>query len=271
MSRQGRIRAGIGGWNYEPWRETFYPAAVTRKDELAYASRQVTAIEINSTFYRLQKPHVFAGWRDATPDDFMFSVKAPRYIAQRAVLADAQPYVERFIGSGVMELGTKLGPLLWQLAPNQQFEADDLRHFLEFLPHEANGVPLRHALEVRHQSFATPEFLDIARANQVAVVFEDDQKHPGFADLTGDFVYARLRRSLASEATGYSVTAIQNWVRRARTWVQGDEPTDLPRIDEETVAEARPRDVFVFFINGAKERAPAAAMKFIEELAAVHI
>lgn len=266
MSKHGRIRAGIGGWSYDPWRDTFYPATVTKKQELAYASRQVTAIEINSTFYRLQKPPVFAGWRDATPDDFVFSVKAPRYIAQRAVLADARPYVERFVGSGVLELGPKLGPLLWQLAANQQFEPDDLRRFLEFLPHEAGGLKLRHALEVRHQSFGTPEFLEIARANQVAVVFEDDQKHPGFADLTGDFVYARLRRSLSSEPAGYPLVAIQNWVRRAQTWAQGDEPTDLPRIDEETAAAVTPRDVFVFFINGAKERAPAAALRFLAEL-----
>jgi len=267
MTAAGRIRVGIGGWSYPPWRETFYPQSVSKNDELVYASRKVSAIEINSTFYRLPTPAVFAKWRESTPDDFVFSIKAPRYIAQRKTLADAQPYVDRFISGGIAELRDRLGPILWQLTPQQAFEPDDLRRFLEFLPSEIDGLKLRHALEVRHQSFADPRFLESARAHHVTVVFEDDKSYPGFADVTGDFVYARLRRSESSEPTGYSLPALQTWTARAKTWAHGDEPTDLPRVQKKIIAKTTPRDVFIYFINGAKERAPAAAMQLIENLA----
>lgn len=267
MSNTGRIRVGIGGWNYEPWRETFYPLQIGKKGELDYASRKVTAIEINSTFYRLQKPEVFARWRDATPDGFMFSVKAPRFITQRKVLADAGPHVQRFLDSGVTELGSKLGPILWQLEPKHVFDADDLRALLELLPPNAGSLKLRHALEVRHASFACVPFLAMARAHHVTVVLEDDETYPGFADATGDFIYARLRRSVATEATGYPSIEIERWAQRARTWASGAEPDDLPRVEKITAAaKSQPRDVFVYFINGAKERAPAAAMALIGRL-----
>lgn len=195
MTAAGRIRVGIGGWSYPPWRETFYPQHVGKNDELDYASRQLSAIEINSTFYRLPSAAVFAKWRGSTPDGFVFSIKAPRYIAQRRILADARPYVERFIGGGIAELRDRLGPILWQLTPQQVFVPDDLQRFLEFLPGEIDGLKLRHALEVRHPSFADPRFLEIAREHRTTVVFEDDASYPGFADVTGDFTYARLRRS----------------------------------------------------------------------------
>lgn len=267
MSNTGRIRVGIGGWSYEPWRETFYPPEIGKKDELAYASRKVTAIEINSTFYRLQKPEVFAKWREATPDDFMFSVKAPRFIAQRRVLADAGPHIQRFLDSGITELGSKLGPILWQLEPKHAFEPDDLRAFLELLPPGVDSLKLRHALEVRHASFATADFLTMAKEHNVTVVLEDDATYPGFADATGDFIYARLRRSVASEATGYPVADIAQWAERARTWARGQEPDDLPRVAPPgRAAKESPRDVFIYFINGAKERAPAAAMALIDRL-----
>ena len=267
MTTPSRIRVGIGGWNYEPWRETFYPPTVTKKDELEYASRKVTAIEINSTFYRLQKAEVFAKWRDATPNGFMFSVKAPRFVAQRRVLADASPHIERFLASGIVELGDKLGPLLWQLDPGHGFEADDMQRFLELLPEKAHGIRLRHALEVRHESFATEQFLALARERAVTVVLEDDEEYPGFADATGDFIYARLRRSVSSEPTGYPLTGIEQWAERARQWAKGSEPTDLPRVNPTPVSTMKkPRDVFIYFINGAKERAPAAAMKLLETL-----
>lgn len=265
MARNGRIRVGIGGWSYEPWRETFYPASVTKKDELEYASRKVTAIEINSTFYRLQKPEVFAKWRDATPEDFMFSIKAPRFIAQRRVLAEAGPHLQRFIESGITELGAKLGPLLWQLDPKHPFRADDMQAFLDLLPARADGLKLRHALEVRHESFATPAFLELARERNVTVVLEDDEEYPGFADATGDFIYARLRRSVGSEVTGYPVADIRRWAERAQLWAHGQEPDDLPRVSK-AHAKSAPRDVFIYFINGAKERAPGGAMKLIELL-----
>ncbi|HEY6640747.1 DUF72 domain-containing protein [Povalibacter sp.] len=268
MSNTGRIRVGIGGWSYEPWRETFYPPEIGKKSELEYASRKVTAIEINSTFYRLQTPAVFAKWRDTTPDDFIFSVKAPRFVAQRRVLADAGPHINRFLASGVTELGSKLGPILWQLEPKHTFAADDLQAFLELLPSTVDARPLRHALEVRHASFADPAFLQLARTHNVTVVLEDDEQYPGFADATGDFIYARLRRSVSNEATGYPTEEIDRWSQRALTWSRGEEPDDLPRVEPlQHRTKPAPRDVFIYFINGAKERAPAAAMTLIGKLA----
>jgi uncharacterized protein YecE (DUF72 family) len=267
MTSQAHIRVGIGGWNYEPWRETFYPSTVTKKAELEYASRKVTAIEINSTFYRLQKAEVFAKWRDATPDGFMFSVKAPRFVAQRRVLADAGPSIERFLDSGVTALGEKLGPLLWQLDPKHAFQSDDMQRFLDLLPEKAHGLHLRHALEVRHESFSTEDFLTLARERGVTVVLEDDAEYPGFADATGEFIYARLRRSVSSEPSGYTPAAIKQWATRAQIWAKGSEPTDLPRVSPVASSKKKqPRDVFIYFINGAKERAPAAAMKLLETL-----
>jgi uncharacterized protein YecE (DUF72 family) len=263
---QGHIRVGIGGWNYEPWRETFYPPGTVQTRELDYASRQVTAIEINGTFYRLQKPEVFGKWHDATPKDFMFSVKAPRFIVQRRDLSTAGSAVERFLSSGIAELKSKLGPILWQLAPTKRFDGDELEAFLRLLPATVGRQQLRHALEVRNESFMNREFLDIARKHEVAVVYEDDTTHPGFADLTSSFVYARLRRSIASVTTGYSLDALKLWSRRAKTWAKGSEPTDLPRVAPKTKTPAAPRDVFIYFINGAKERAPAGAQKLISLL-----
>lgn len=263
----GRIRAGIGGWSYDPWRETFYPAAVKKKDELHYASRQVTAIEINSTFYRLQQPHVFAKWRDETPEGFVFALKAPRFVAQRKVLAQAGPFIERFVGSGISELGAKLGPILWQLAPTQVFAAQDLQAFLQQLPGEVAGLKLRHALDVRHESFRQPDFACIAQEHGVAVVFEDDAEYPAIAEITADFVYARLRRCVATEPSGYSAAALATWRECAQAWARGEQPAVLPSVRDADAVQPGPRDVFVFFINGAKERAPAAAQAFIASLA----
>ena len=217
--RSGRIRAGMGGWNYEPWRETFYPGDVTKKGELAYASRQVTAIEVNGTFYRLQTPAVFAKWRDETPDDFVFTLKAPRFITNRRVLREAEAFVPRFLASGLSELGPKLGPILWQLAPTKAFEPDDVAGFLRLLPKELDGLRLRHAFEVRHDSFMTADYLALAREHGVATVFADTDEHPSFADVTGDFVYARLMRTVSSEQTGYARSA-RAWAERAHAWAE---------------------------------------------------
>ena len=263
---EGRVRVGIGGWNYEPWRGTFYPRGTPQSQELPYASRQVTSIEINSTFYRLQKPAIFAKWRQATPDGFVFSIKAPRFIVHRKDLASAATPVKRFISSGITELRSKLGPILWQLPPTKQFDEAEIGAFLALLPASADGLPLRHALDIRHPSFLNPEFIGIARAHGVAVVLEDDDTHPACADLTSIFVYARLRRSRASVATGYSTGALKRWAARAKTWARGKEPADLPRIAPRSTAPAPARDVFIYFINGAKERAPAAAAKLLAYL-----
>lgn len=264
----GTIRAGIGGWTYEPWDETFYPADLPKKNQLSYASRHVTAIEINGTFYRLQKPDIFAKWRDDAPDDFVFSIKAPRYLTYRKVLSEAIDSVPRFLGSGLVELRQKLGPILWQLPPSLHFDAADIGKFLGSLPSELDGLTLRHVLEVRHKSFMDITYLDLAKKHSVATVFAHTDEFPNIADVTGDFVYARLRKAVATEPTGYSEADLEAWGERARLWAAGGAPDDLPY-----VADSKPpkqaRDVFVFFINGAKERAPAAAQHLLK-LLAVH-
>ena len=265
MKQAGRIRASIGGWTYEPWEETFYPADLPKKSQLNYAARQVTAIEINGTFYRLQKPAVFAKWRDDTPEDFVFSIKAPRYLTYRKVLSEAVDSVPRFLASGLSELQQKLGPILWQLPPSLRFDAADLGKFLEVLPTTLDGVPLRHVLEVRHQSFMTPDYIDLAKQHSIATVFAHTDEYPTFADVTADFVYARLRKAIATEPTGYPERDLQAWSERARSWAEGGAPDDLPYVSKTKPVKA-PRDVFVFFINGAKERAPAAAKHLLKLL-----
>lgn len=260
------IRVGIGGWKYAPWRDNFYPSGLPQADELHYASRHVTAIEINSTFYGAQKPATFAAWRDATPDDFLFSVKAPRLVTHRRELATAADAVARFIDGGIAELGAKLGPLLWQFPPGKAFDSADFEAFLQLLPARIGTRTLRHVLEVRHASFMTAEYLAMARRFGCATVYTDSPKYPSFADLTGPFVYARLMRSSARLRAGYAPRALDAWRERALEWSAGGAPADLPRIEQEPPPAAA-RDVFVYFINGAKERAPAAAAALLSRLA----
>ena len=260
-----RIRVGIGGWSYEPWRKTFYPADVPKRNELHFASRQLTAIEINSTFYRLQTPSVFAKWRDETPDDFVFSLKAPRYVTNRRVLAEAGETMGKFLGSGITELGAKLGPILWQLAPTKEFSAGDVEAFFKLLPGQAGKLGLRHAFEVRHDSFMCEEYVALARKYGVATVFADSDTYPTFADVTGNFVYARLMKTVPTQETGYPKKALAHWAKHLRTWNDGADPVELPRVAKPN-KKNQPRDVFAFFISGAKERAPAAAMAVISIL-----
>ena len=267
ISQPGRIRVGVGGWTYEPWRNNFYPSGLKHDAELEYASRRLTAIEINATYYRLQSPASFAKWRDATPDDFVFAVKASRYSTNRKVLGEAGEAIERFFASGLSELGSKLGPVVWQFAPTKKFEADDFTAFLELLPATLGTMPLRHAMEVRHPSFRCAEYVTLARKHGVATVFADSEDYPSFADLTGDFVYARLMRTAPEIDTGYAATAIADWADAAATWSSGRAPEALPRVGVEADGRVVPRDVFLFFISGAKERAPAAAMATITALA----
>jgi uncharacterized protein YecE (DUF72 family) len=264
VSTHGIIRTGMGGWSYAPWRETFYPNDLPQRGELEYASRQVSAIEINSTFYRLQKPEIFAGWRDQTPDDFMFATKASRATTYRKNLSEASESVERFV-NGVATLAPKLGPILWQLPPTKKFAADEIQTFLSFLPRQAKGVELRHALEVRHKSFMCAEFIDCVRSASVAIVFADTDKYPSFADVTGDFIYGRLMRTVSHEPTGYSKPALATWAERAKQWSRGGEPMDLPKIVDQSPPK-KARDVFLFFISGAKERAPLAARELADNL-----
>ena len=262
---KGNIRVGVGGWNYEPWRETFYPQDLPQKRELEYASRQLTAIEINGTYYSTQKRESFAKWRDETPDGFVFSMKASRYATNRRELATAGESVERFVGSGIAELGPKLGPIVWQFMPTKRFDPDDLEAFLALLPKQVEGLPLRHVLDVRHDSFKTPEYLALARRHNVATVFADSDEYPSFADLTADFVYTRMMRTQADVETGYADDALEAIAACARAWADGGEPAVAPRVEPAQPAAA-PRDVFMYFISGAKERAPAAAMALIRKL-----
>jgi uncharacterized protein YecE (DUF72 family) len=259
------IRVGIGGWVYEPWRGVFYPKGLPRARELAHASRNVTTIEINGTFYGTQKPASFCRWADETPDDFVFSLKGPRYATHRRVLAEAGASIERFFASGVLELRAKLGPVLWQFAPTKAFDAEDFAAFLALLPQRLEGQAIRHAVEVRHESFLVPEFVELLRKFSVAVAAIESDKHPLIADVTGDFVYARLQRTAETVQTGYAPRALATWAERARTWAAGGVPDDLPTIARAARSKGK-RDVFIYMIAGAKVRAPAAAMALLERL-----
>ena len=258
------IRVGIGGWTFAPWRDNFYPQGLVQRRELEFASRHVSAIEINGTYYGTQKPATYAKWRDETPDGFLFSVKAPMRIVQARALAKTGAQVEDFIG-GIVELGPKLGPLVWQF-DRQHIEPDDFAAFLDLLPTQAGARKLRHVLDVRDPDFVDAEFLGHARSHGMATVFTDSSEYPSFADLTADFVYARLMRSQADIATGYDDADLARWAARARRWAAGDAPDDLPRIVADGDAPAAHRDVFVYFISSAKERNPAAAMALLGKL-----
>lgn len=263
-AKSGTIRAGIGGWTFEPWRGVFYPDKLAHSKELHYASRQLPSIEVNGTYYRTQKQATFATWASEAPDDFMFSLKGPRYATNRRVLAEAGDSIKRFFDSGVTGLGDKLGPILWQFAPTKKFMASDFGAFLDLLPEAFDGRRLSHAIEVRHDSFCTPEFIDLAGRKSVAVVFADHATYPAIADVTGDFVYARLQTGEDKIPTAYKPDVLKRWAARAKTWASGNVPDDLPVIDPKTKPERRPRDVFVYFIHEGKVRAPAAAMAFMK-------
>jgi uncharacterized protein YecE (DUF72 family) len=260
-----RIRVGVGGWTYEPWRNNFYPGDLPHKRELEYASRKLSVIEINATYHGTQKPASFAKWRQQTPDGFVFSVKASRYATNRRVLAEAGESIERFVGSGLAELGDKLGPIVWQFLPTKAFEPDDFDAFLRLLPDAVQGLPLRHAVEVRHPSFRTSEYLALARRHGVATVFTDSDEYPSFADLTSDFVYARLMRGRSELPTCYAAGELDAIADCACAWAAGGEPAVAPRVEPPQPPSA-PRDVFLFFISRAKERAPAGALALIDRL-----
>ncbi|UPG94382.1 DUF72 domain-containing protein [Luteibacter aegosomatissinici] len=254
----GTLRTGMGGWNFAPWRGVFYPEGLTQKRELEYASQHVTSIEINGTYYRAPAPEVYRQWAATVPDGFLFSVKAPRYIVQKKALAETKEQVSRFI-EGAAALGDRLGPVLWQFLPTRTFDPGDIAAFLDLLPEKVDGMPLRHAVEVRHESFLDPRWLELARGRGVATVYTDSPDYPNLADLTGPFVYARLMRSQANRKTGYTAAALAEWATRAATWTSGGDPDDLPHVGQPQPRET-PRDAFIYFISAAKERNPAAAM-----------
>jgi uncharacterized protein YecE (DUF72 family) len=259
-----RIRVGVGGWVFEPWRDNFYPKGHPQKRELEYASRKLTTIEINGTYYGSQKPESFARWHDETPDDFVFALKGPRFATNRRVLAEAGESVERFFRTGVLGLGDKLGPINWQLMATKKLDLDDVAGFFALLPRSVEGRAIRHAIEVRHPSFRTPDFVGLAREHGVAVVVAGDSDYPQIPDPTAPFVYSRIMGTQAAEATGYDAAALDAWAARAAAWAGGGAPADLESVAPP--AEPAPRDVFLYVISGAKERNPAAAMALIERL-----
>jgi len=261
----GDIRVGIGGWTYEPWRGgMFYPKGHAQARELEYASRKVTSIEINGTFYGSQKPASFIKWAEETPDDFVFAMKAPRFAVNRRVLAEAGPSIEKFFASGVHHLKSKLGPILWQFAPHKKYEPDDFAKFMALLPQSVEGLKLRHAIEVRHESFLVPEFMALLRQHNAAIVYAHHDHYPEAADVTADFVYARLQSSAAKVETGYTTADLKKWKTRAEDWAKGIPPKDLRTVAKP--AKPAKTDVFLYFISGAKERNPAAAQALIKEL-----
>lgn len=244
----GVIRVGIGGWTFEPWRGgAFYPEGLRQKDELSYAAAHLTAIEINGTYYGSQKPESFASWGKAAPDGFRFSVKASRFTTNRRVLAESAGSIEKFLGQGLTQLGDRLGPILWQFAATKKFDADDMAAFIALLPGTLEGYPLQHAFEVRNESFRDPAFYALMRNANAAIVFADHPEYPCIDERTADFTYARLMKTVEEEPTGYPAKDLDAWAKRAEDW-------------------ASHGDAYVFFISGAKVRAPAAAQALIARL-----
>ncbi|WP_411834381.1 DUF72 domain-containing protein [Pseudoxanthomonas mexicana] len=262
-----RIRVGVGGWTFAPWRDNFYPAGLPQRRELEYASRQLTAIEINGTWYGAQKPATYAKWRDETPEGFVFSAKAPKRIMQSRSLASVRSQVEDFVG-GIAELGDRLGPLVWQFEKGQRIARDELEGFIGALPAAHGDLRLRHALELRDPALVDADLVRMLRRHRMAAVFTDSEEHPSFADVTGDFIYARLMRSQPGIATGYAPQDLARWAGCARRWASGEDPPELPHVGA-AQANGAPREVFVYFISAAKERNPAAAMALVRELAEV--
>ncbi len=268
IDRAGRVRIGIGGWTFVPWRGgMFYPAGLVQRRELEYASRKLTSIEVNGTYYGAQKPATYAKWRDETPDGFVFSAKAPKRIMESRALEKTGHQIEDFIG-GIVELGEKLGPLVWQFDKGTRIDPVKFTAFTELLPKTLAGRTLRHVLDVRDPAFVDTGYLALARRHGMATVFTDSDEHPSFADLTADFVYARLMRSRAALESGYPDDELASWSMRVNQWASGGDPADLPHLDTHPAA-VQPRDVFLYFISAAKERNPGAAMALLQRLGAV--
>jgi uncharacterized protein YecE (DUF72 family) len=291
MSQAGTVRIGISGWTYAPWRGNFYPSGLLHADELSYASRLVDTIEINGTFYGLQRPDAFARWHDETPQGFLFAVKGPRYITHIRRLREVETPLANFFASGVLRLEEKLGPVLWQFPASFRFDAERLDHFFSLLPRDTEAAAalaegrsdwlaerawaktghrraLRHAIEIRHESFLDPAFVALLRRHRVALVFADSVAWPYAEDVTADFVYLRLHGSEELYASGYTEEALDHWAARIRLWAQGLEPNDARLIDPAAgPAPDTPRDVLVYFDNDTNVRAPVDARSLRDRVA----
>lgn len=288
MSR-ATVRIGISGWTYAPWRGVFYPPELPQRQELSFAARQFPTIEINGTFYGLQRPHSFARWNAETPDDFVFAIKGSRYITHMLRLREVETPLANFMASGLLRLGSKLGPILWQFPPSFKFDADLLGTFLRNLPRDTEQAadlarrhdsrlserswtrsdvdrPLRHAIEIRHDSFRDPAFIRLLRRYRTALVCADTVDWPRLMDITSDFIYCRLHGSRELYVSGYGRHALDQWASRVRAWLQGSEPEDAERILEPGKRRKQGRDVFVFFDNDVKVRAPSDARSLIKRL-----
>jgi uncharacterized protein YecE (DUF72 family) len=245
---EGKTRVGIGGWTYEPWRGVFYPPGLPQKRELEYASQQLSAIEINATFYGRQSPKSWENWEKVAPDDLQFAIKGSRYCVMKSKLAESGEGIGNFFAQGLVALGPKLGPILWQFAGRRKFDSDDIAAFIDLLPTELEGMKVRHAIEPRHESFRDERFFELCRARNIAIVFEDSDDYPCIEAETADFAYARLQRMREEEPKGYDDAALDGFAKKARGWAQGN------------------RDVYILMINGAKVRAPAAALAMQQRL-----
>lgn len=287
--KRGAIRIGISGWTYAPWRGVFYPKGLPQKKELAFAARQFRSIEINGTFYGLQKPEAFARWREETPDDFVFAVKGSRYITHMRRLKEVEAPLANFLASGLLRLGPKLGPLLWQFPPNMRFNEERFEAFFRLLPHdmeaaaklasqhderlagrawiEAEGnAPVRHAVEIRHESFCTRAFIELLRRHNIGLVVADTPEWPLLMDITADFVYCRLHGAEELYASGYGDNSLGLWASRIEAWSEGREPTDAKRVLGPSVSQAKGRDVYVYFDNDIKVHAPFDAANLARRL-----
>ncbi|HEY0436123.1 MAG TPA: DUF72 domain-containing protein [Phenylobacterium sp.] len=265
MTDAGRIRCGIGGWTFEPWRGVFYPEKLSQKRELEYASRHLSTIEINGTYYSSFKPDSWAKWRESTPPGFKFSVKASRFCVNRKKLVDAKPSMDIFLGQGIEELQDRLGPILWQYMATKKFDYDDFASFFDILPKALNGMPLQHVIEVRNGSFADPKFIGLCRDHNLAICNSENENYPFIPDVTADIVYLRLISASDDIPTGYVAKDLDLWADRFRTYAQGGVPGDFTPVDRTGLPEA-PRDVYAYVIHEGKVRAPAAAMELIRRV-----
>ncbi|MBB4064787.1 DUF72 domain-containing protein [Gellertiella hungarica] len=260
MTRTGTVRVGIGGWTFEPWQGHFYPEKLKARDELSYASSKLRTIEVNGTYYSTQKRETFAKWASEVPDGFVFTLKASRYATNKKVLGEAGESIARFLDSGVAELGDHLGPILWQFMATKKFDPVDFEAFLKLLPAKQEGVPLRHAVEVRHDSFLTPEFAALLDKHGVGLVIADHAEYPMLADVTADFTYLRLQTGSDAEPLCYDHSRMAEWKARIEALARGEQLRGLPMADPARAPSKQPRDVFAYFITEGKVNAPAGAM-----------